>query len=57
MQLNNSIFEVRLFKDLLLSFPNTIRELELKDCKLNFKHVDILMSYVNKAFILKLNLE
>ncbi|CAD8157226.1 unnamed protein product [Paramecium octaurelia] len=57
MQLNSNIYDPRQFKELLSSFPNTIRELELKDCKLNFKHVDTLMSYINKNLILKLNLE
>ncbi|CAD8094383.1 unnamed protein product [Paramecium sonneborni] len=57
MQLNNNIYDPRQFKELLTSFPNTIRELELKDCKLNFKHIDTLMTYVNKNLIFKLNLE
>ncbi|CAD8097939.1 unnamed protein product [Paramecium sonneborni] len=57
MQLNSNIYDPRQFKELLISFPNTVRELELKDCKLNFKHVDTLMTYVNKNLILKLNLE
>lgn len=57
MQLNNSIFEIRQFKDLLNSFPNTVKDLELKDCRLNFKHMDILLSYVNKNNLYKINLE
>ncbi|CAD8078083.1 unnamed protein product [Paramecium primaurelia] len=57
MQLNNNIYDPIQFKELLSSFPNTIRELELKDCKLNFKHIDTLMAYINKNLILKLNLE
>lgn len=48
MQMNHNLFDPQQLRDLLLSFPITLKELELADCKLNYLHMDVLMAYVNK---------
>jgi len=46
--MNHNLFDPQQLRDLLLSFPTTLKELELADCKLNYQHMDVLMAYVNK---------
>jgi len=42
---------------MLLSFPSTLKDLELQNCKLNYLHMEILMMFINKNQIYKLNLD
>ncbi|CAD8109684.1 unnamed protein product [Paramecium primaurelia] len=57
MQLNHNQFTPKQLRDILLTFPITLKDLELQNCKLNYMHMEILMSFVGKNQIYKLNLE
>ncbi|CAD8112195.1 unnamed protein product [Paramecium sonneborni] len=57
MQMNHNQFTPKQLRDILLTFPNTLKDLELQNCKLNYMHMEILMSFVGKNQIYKLNLE
>lgn len=43
VQLNHNLFDNYQLRDLLMSFPQSLKEVELVDCKLTFQHVDVLM--------------
>ncbi|CAD8166448.1 unnamed protein product [Paramecium pentaurelia] len=57
LQMNHNIFDPQQLRDVLLTFPNALKDLELIDCKLHYQHMDILMSFINKNQIAKINLE
>ncbi|CAD8117348.1 unnamed protein product [Paramecium sonneborni] len=57
LQMNHNIFDPKQLRDMLISFPTTLKDLELIDCKLHYQHMDVLMNYINKNQISKINLE
>ncbi|CAK65071.1 unnamed protein product (macronuclear) [Paramecium tetraurelia] len=57
MQLNHNQFTPNQLRNILLTFPTTLKDLELQNCKLNYMHMEVLMAFASKNQIYKLNLE